>query len=404
MLRPQPLGVLPLPAGALLLPDVPGAAAVAADLVRGIVPSTWPEGLAFVADVLAGRETEVPGDDDVARINRFVLAPSPEHHAALRPTLAPELGTLLDALAFTAGVSDTATSNTATTDTNTAPGLQGELLAFVLLAVASDHLEHGSPADARDSLLSGVAAAREASPALAAQLLGTLAGFEGEDAVARTTEALALLPTGHQTQVRAELLFGRGVALQSSAEGRPGLLKEAVRCYQQALVVFRRESHPQEFAEAQTNLALCHLATPMAETGDHLRLGIAVQALRDALSVWDRENHPAQWASVTLNLANALQHRPSAYQADNLVEAVELYEELLALRGATHDPAGRARVLANQGTALAHLGIGEHAREKLLAAQELFTLVGEPGSALALETTLAELDAVRLVRSQGAIA
>ena len=61
-------------------------------------------------------------------------------------------------------------------------------------------------------------------------------------------------------------------------------------------------------------------------------------------------------------------------------------------------------MLANQGTALAHLGIGEHAREKLLAAQELFTLVGEPGSALALETTLAELDAVRLVRSQGAIA
>lgn len=402
MLRPQPLGVLPLPAGALLLPDVPGAAAVAADLVRGIVPVTWPVGLAFVADVLAGRETEVPGDDDVARINRFVLAPSPEHHAALRATLAPELSTLLDAIAFTAGVCDTAAADTVTSGTGT--GLQGELLAFVLLAVASDHLEHGSPADARDSLLSGVAAAREASPALAAQLLGTLAGFEGEDAVARTTEALALLPTGHQTQVRAELLFGRGVALQSCAEGRPGLLKEAVRCYQQALVVFRRESHPQEFAEAQTNLALCHLATPMAETGDHLRLGIAVQALRDALSVWDRENHPAQWASVTLNLANALQHRPSAYQADNLVEAVKLYEELLALREATHDPAGRARVLANQGTALAHLGIGEHAREKLLAAQELFILVGEDGSARALETTLAELDAVRLVRSQGATA
>lgn len=399
LLRPQPLGVLPLPAGALLLPDVPGAAAVAADLVRGIVPATWPVGLTFVADVLAGRETEVPGDDDVARINRFVLAPSPEHHAALRATLAPELSTLLDAIAFTAGVCDTATTNT---DTGTGTGLHGELLAFVLLAVASDHLEHGSPADARDALLIGVAAARDASPALAAQLLGTLAGFAGEDAVARTTEALALLPTGHQTQVRAELLFGRGVALQSCAEGRPGLLKEAVRCYQQALVVFRRESHPQEFAEAQTNLALCHLATPMAETGDHLRLGIAVQALRDALSVWDREHHPAQWASVTLNLANALQHRPSAYQADNLVEAVELYEELLALREATHDPAGRARVLANQGTALAHLGIGEHAREKLLAAQELFTLVGEPGSALALESTLAELDAVRLVRSQGA--
>ena len=142
----------------------------------------------------------------------------------------------------------------------------------------------------------------------------------------------------------------------------------------------------------------------MAQREVGLRLGIAVQALRDALSVWDRENHPAQWASVTLNLANALQHRPSAYQADNLVEAVELYEELLGLREATRDPAGRARVLANQGTALAHLGIGEHATEKLREAQELFTLVGEPGSARALEATLAELDAVRLVRRQEATA
>ena len=395
LLRPQPVGVLPLPAGGLLVPDVPGAAEVVASLAKGIVPIAWPEGLEFFEAAVAGDfDTSLAhlagATDPLLRVNAFVLAPEAARYQPLRAELSGELRALLDCAAFTAGVIDTAPD---------ADGLTGEVLAVVLLTRAADALEHGGAKDVEALLLAAVEASREVLPALAAQLIGTLAGLDPETAAERYAEALALLPTGAQTQVRAELLYGRGIALQSTAAGRPGVLKEAVRCYQQALVVFRRESHPQLFAEAQMNLALCHLATPMVEAGDNLRLGIAVQALRDALTVWDREGYPEQWASVTLNLANALQYLPSAHQEDNLAEAVDHYEELLSVRDVTTDPQGFARVLANQGNALAHLGITDHAYEKLTAARELFVAAQDHASADAVGNTLIELDAMRVAEN-----
>ena len=393
LLRPQPLGVLGFPAGAMVVPDVDGAAAVVAALVRGEVPTEWPEGLTFYGAAargdLAAAQAALQGcTDDLARLNAFALDPTGEAFATLSAELDAPLLPLLQAAAFTAGIVDLPPP---------AADADAEVRGYLLLTAAAEALEHGRADEARALLVEAAAAARDTSPALAASLLGTLGGFVGEDPLARHTEALALLPTGAQTQVRAELLYGRGVALQSSAEGSPWQLREAVRCYQQALVVFRRETHPELFAEAQTNLALCHLATPMVEAGDHLRLGIAVQALRDALTVWTPEEYPQQWASVTLNLANALQYLPSAHQGDNLVEAVERYEQLLALRDPETDPVGFARVLANQGNALAHLGISAHARTKLAAAQALFAAAGETGAASSITTTLDELDAVLLL-------
>lgn len=81
--------------------------------------------------------------------------------------------------------------------------------------------------------------------------------------------------------------------------------------------------------------------------------------------MYTKEDHPEQWASVQLNLANSLVYTPSRHQADNLVEAVELYEAVLQSRDRDTDPVGRARVLANQGNALAHLGVFDQARAKL---------------------------------------
>lgn len=399
LLRPQPVGVLPLPAGGLLLPDVPGAAELVGELALGIVPTAWPAGCEFFGAAAAGDVDGALGlldgalldgdGDPVLRFDRFVLDPTPESYVALRAELEEPLLTLLEAAAFTAGLRD---------DAPGADGVDGELRAVVLLTAAADAVEHHGADRAIALLREAVDAARPVLPALAAQLMGTLAGFAHPDeAPQRYADALALLPYGHQTQVRAELLYDRGSALQSVAAGRGGMLKEAVRCYQQALVVFRRETHPQLFAEAQTNLALCHLATPMVEAGDRLRLGIAVQALRDALTVWTREEHPAEWASVTLNLANALQYLPSTHQQENLAEAVDHYEELLALRDPAVDPLGAARVLANQGNALAHLGIVDHAETKLVAARDLFLAGGDQASAEAVGVTLVELEAVRLV-------
>lgn len=58
--------------------------------------------------------------------------------------------------------------------------------------------------------------------------------------------------------------------------------------------------------------------------------------------------------------------------AENLAEAAELYEAVLAARDRRRDPVGYARALANQGNALAHLGLFEDALARLAEARVLF--------------------------------
>ena len=115
---------------------------------------------------------------------------------------------------------------------------------------------------------------------------------------------------------------------------------------------------------------------PMIEASDQLRMAIAVQSLKEALKIYTRETHPQMWASAQLNLANALQYLPSTHTDENIVQAVEIYEELLDVRDKNTDPVGYARLLANQGNALAHLGIFDHATSKLQEATGLFKLAG----------------------------
>jgi len=130
---------------------------------------------------------------------------------------------------------------------------------------------------------------------------------------------------------------------------------------------------------------------PMNEAGDQLRLGVAVGSLRAALTVYTRETHPAEWSSAQLNLANALVYAPSAHRAGNLAEAIELYEAVLGARSRTADPVGYARALANQGNALAHLGMLDEARAKLAEARVLFEESQEWDAAASVRGLLDEI-------------
>jgi tetratricopeptide (TPR) repeat protein len=134
---------------------------------------------------------------------------------------------------------------------------------------------------------------------------------------------------------------------------------------------------------------------PMAEASGQLRLGVAAQSLRSALKVFTREAHPQRWAATQLNLANSLVYAPSTHQGDNLVEAVELYEAVLEARDRDTDPLGRARVLANQGNALAHLGAFDQARAKLYEARFLFEELDDHDSVRAVRGVLDEVSRQR---------
>jgi hypothetical protein len=129
----------------------------------------------------------------------------------------------------------------------------------------------------------------------------------------------------------------------------------------------------------------------MVEASGQLRLGVAAQSLRSALKVYTREDHPTEWASVQLNLANSLVYTPSKHQEENLVEAVELYEGVLQVRDRDTDPLGRARVLANQGNVLAHLGMFDEAKAKLYEARFLFEEHTDEESVRAVRGVLDEI-------------
>ncbi len=398
--RPQPLGAFPLPAGYLLVPAGEDTEDARLALLAGRVPPAWPARMRAHELALAGDRdgalATLTGDDVVTRYNRYVLDPdaldapagteTPTHTGdpdprgveALRADLG-EVGVLVDVVAFVLGRTDVP------------PELgdaEGELAALILSAQAAHVLGAGDPTAAvalledaserlRHPCVENVAGATSStheprSGPLAGLMLGAAASIAQENglegAAPRFTRALKLLDGADGLRVgRAEL----HLALAAELHGT-GLVGNAIPHYHSALQLVLRDEAPELWAAAHANLAAAYLTMPMTEASDQLRLGVAVQSLRNALKVYTPQTHPERWASTQLNLANSLVYTPSKHQADNLVEAVELYEAVLEVRDRHADPLGRARVLANQGNALAHLGMFDPAKAKLYEARFLF--------------------------------
>ncbi len=393
LLHPQPLGIFPLPAAYLVIPAANGGADLCAALLTGHVPDDVPDHLRFYLQALAGDtdgawQTLENDPSPEARYNRFVLRSNPDDYARLRRTFDGELAALLDLVAYTAGIIDQPPDP---------EGCHGDVAACLLAAHAAYAMERNQHEGACAMLQQAVAAVKDMSPLFAAQLLGDLAEMQVLDgdpdaAIQALREALALIGLQRLPDVRAHLVLRLGMLYQECAEGRRAMLLEASKCYQDALRFYTRETAPELYALAQNNLALVYLAMPLTEASDQLRKGIAVQALREALTVYTRETHPNMWSRAQLNLANALQYLPSANLHDHLVEAVGLYDELLATRDPHHDPAGYARILANQGNALAHLGNLTRARQQLHEAQRLFVACNDTDALAGIDEVLQEID------------
>lgn len=388
---PQPLGAFDLPAGMLLVPTrTPEEDSVRRDLLAGRLPSSWPASLeahrlAHQGDVVAAAAA-FTGDDPTDRYNRWVLDADTATADEVRAGLPVHLHPLVDVVAWSVGASDDLPLDD--------PALPDEVRALVVATRASERMSTGRDVEARGLLQQAATLVTATNPVLAAVLLGNAAGLgldhDADLSAARADleSALVDLSATDLRTMRAELLNQLG-SLAHEEAARAGLpLSDAMARYYDALGLVTEESAPFLWASIQLNLATAHLATPMTTASDQLRLGVATQSLRACRRIFTPQDNPAQWSTATLNLANALVYTPSTHQADNLVEAVELYEEIL--ESGVRDPrsVAYARVLANQGNALAHLGAPDAARAKLAEARFIFEANLDHDGALAVREVL----------------
>ncbi len=391
----QPIGFFDFPAGLLLVPDSddPEIAEARAELLAGRLPQPWPAALEghrlAHAGALAPASAAFSPDDPIGRYNRYVLQPDSADPDIVRAALPPELGGLVDVVAYTlAQRSDLP---------EPVPSSAPEVHALADAARASAAVLAGDPVTARDLLQQASRRVEGRCIALAAVLRGNSGtiGYEHDldldTAVTDLTAAVRVLSGSDLHLQTAELHVQLGSIAHERAAAGVGPLRTAMHHYTAALQLISRESAPLLWASAQLNLATAYLSSPMTQASDQLRMAVSMQSLRACLSVFTRDAQPAQWATATLNLANSLVYTPSTHQGDNLVEAVELYEQVLAVRDRHDDPAGRARVLANQGNALAHLGIFDQAKAKLVEARFLFEEQLDHESALTVRSLLDEI-------------
>jgi tetratricopeptide (TPR) repeat protein len=381
----QPIGIFPPPAALLVLPPAGDPDALAA-LLRGDITHLLPPEWNFFEAAVHGRTKEALEilaslDAPIAHYNLFVLQGGDlARYRHLRANLTPDLASLLQVAAFQFGLIE---------ELPLAESLEGEWKAVLLLTRASRHLENQETTRAIVDLEQAVECVRTSSPVFAAQLLGQIAGLRwsapGQDVsqvIDNYSEAIKLAGNTPLDGLCAELWLNLGSCYQEHSDGRRDYLTHAIQAYQQAIQCDLSETnHPEMYALAQNNLGLAYLTMPMIEASDDLRKAVAVQSFREALKVYQSHTHRLEWVSAKLNLANALQHLPSSHPEENLVQAVDIYEELLQTRSRAEDPVGYARLLANQANALAHLGLFSQSLEKANEAYKLFHWHNEADSA-----------------------
>ncbi len=392
LVQPQPIGIFAGAAAHLLLPSITTSFAswteheealeqkALEQLLSGNAHIEVPEAWRFFVAAAQGDIdqanrllTESAGamPDELYFYNQFVLRPDLETWQCLPSRLRNEvLQCLAQVVAFAYGLSSEVPSPEQLTD---------ELAAWTRAVIASKQLEQDDYIAARQSLVAAIASARNASPLLSAILLAQSAqvALQGQLPIElienELQQAIDIAQGCRLPDFQAELQMQLGMLMQRSAANDRSKLLAAVRAYQSALQLgITEQKHPETFAELQNNLGLCYLSISSNEASAQLRTGIAIQSFRRALEALNDRSHTDLWARINVNLANALQYAPSSHPAENLIQAVEIYEQVLQVRSRARDPVAYALTILNQANALAHLGIFKPALEKASEAYKLF--------------------------------
>ncbi len=391
------LAFFPAPASLLIGPVKSDSVWLTSVKERAVWPESVPEDWTFYSLVLQGQIDQalqyLEGDAWWQCFNRMVLTNDEETYRWLvKERSDQEVNAWLRSVGYVLGFEETVDC----------PTLKGHY--FEWMVWSGFLMEQGKMLEAVQAVERAIENVAADFKSMRAYLQGlrvlTLFKIKGAQTsmIPQLRAALSELDAVELSDLKAELYMTLGMVYHEMAKGRRGALMEAVKCYQEALQFYNKTTHPEIYALLQNNLALAYLAMPMKESRDQLRKAIAVQALREALKVYTRETHPDAWASATLNLANALQYLPTSDPEKRLWQAVALYQELLEVRSPDHDPAGYARVLANQANALAHLGAFSRALPRYQEAVTYFERIGDTEAVQIIQQAIEEIYDLQSVR------
>jgi hypothetical protein len=133
-----------------------------------------------------------------------------------------------------------------------------------------------------------------------------------------------------------------------SKNGSPQYYKPAINAFQDTLKVFKRDTHPQKFADIHHNLALIYSEIPVSSEEKPIWTAFCASSFKEVLAFYTKEKHPYEYAMASHNYATALMNFPEAKLHNNLDKAFGLFEDALSVRTENEYPFERALTLLNQ--------------------------------------------------------
>jgi len=133
-----------------------------------------------------------------------------------------------------------------------------------------------------------------------------------------------------------------------SKNGSPQYYKPAINAFQDVLKIFKRDTHPQKFAEIHHNLALIYSEIPVSEEEKPIWTAFSASSFKEVLAIYNKDRFPYEFAMASHNYATALMNFPKAKLHNNLDKAFALFEDALSIRTVSKYPFERALTLLNQ--------------------------------------------------------
>jgi tetratricopeptide (TPR) repeat protein len=121
-----------------------------------------------------------------------------------------------------------------------------------------------------------------------------------------------------------------------SKNGSPQYYKPAINAFQDTLKVFKKDTHPQKFADVHHKLALIYSEIPVSPEEKPIWTAFCASSFEEVLKFYTKESFPYEFAMACHKLH------------DNLNKAYQMFEDALNIRTAESYPLERALTLINQ--------------------------------------------------------